>query len=175
MISFMHASLFCSALCPLVILDPSKNFPKPHLLCSTKSVLSKRVNNGLGCSSLIILVTFLMFAPMLKVWLWFKAVNLPNIFLNFFRHFRSLVHELEFYSRQRNINYFISIKIFTNEFYSKKLSDLSKFFFNNFVFRGQGCNVVQSWNPILAKRVCLTLGNSMKKDQKRSAKCASNE
>jgi len=57
MISFMHASLFCRAWCPLVILDPSKNLPKPHFLCSTKSVLCKRVNNGLGCF-LIILVTF---------------------------------------------------------------------------------------------------------------------
>jgi len=59
MLSFIHDSLFYRAWCPLVVLDPSKTLPKPHLLCSTKCVLCKKENNCLSCSSLIIFcVTF---------------------------------------------------------------------------------------------------------------------
>jgi len=49
-ISFTHASLFCKDWCLLSFLIHQRIYHNPTKSC-------KRLNNGLGCSSLIILVT----------------------------------------------------------------------------------------------------------------------
>jgi len=54
----MHASLFCRAWCPLVVLDHQRIFQNHTSFVQQKVFFAKEWTMVLGCSSPIILVTF---------------------------------------------------------------------------------------------------------------------